>query len=249
MSRSARQGRRGGPFYCFQSALPLDDDASGEASAIASNGLLTALRVASGTTLVRYSLVGDARPATPSWWESGSPSHGLPTSENLLAVEDAVDATQLLQEFRAVQWSAIAVLWAIAGHDLPPLLERAAAILGSVSTDWESTRRVEYLGIACRDVVDTQDGIRGAEVLPLGPSDPTILFNSLSMMCHAELHEGAKAADRALVLVGSATGLLSARAADAWTARVLDELSPLQVSVKATGGGRSQVEKCSRRSR
>lgn len=246
MSQSARQNKRGGTYYSFQDYFPVDDD---DASAVASNDLLTALRYASGTTLVRYSLADDDRPATPSQRGSGPPCHGLFASEELLTVEDAVDATQMLQEFRAVQWSAMVRLWTRAGNDLPPLLEGAAEILGSVATDWESVRRVEYLGIACRDVVDTHVDIGDPEAFSCDDSDPLILFGCMALMCHAELLDAAKAVDVALVIVGGTTGLLSENAAAARSARVLDALNPFQVSVKATGRGRSQAQRCSRRSR
>lgn len=227
-----------GDFYCFQRTLPLERwDAEDDEPTIASNGLLTALRVATGTTLVRYSMA-DAEEAglDLSVWATGSAKSTI-LADKLLTVEDSVDATQMLHEFRAVQWAAIAKLWDAAGHSLPPLLERAAGILGTTPTDWASVRQVEYLGIACGDVVATQAALREAYEFMLDPADPTVLFHSLAVMCDVELHEAAKAADAALILVGRATGLLDEDAAGGWAAKVLHDLNPLRAKVAVARRG------------
>ena len=241
-----------GDLFCFQRTLPLEGwDMEDEGSPIASNGLLTALRGATGTTLVQYSMSDVASQDSDfdlSAGENGL-AKGAAIAEKLLTVEAYTDATQMLQEFRAIQWDVMAMLWFAAGHSFPPLLERAAEILGRVPTDWESVRRVEYFGIACKDAARTLADSREARDFVIDPGDPTLLFNSLAAMCDIELHEGAKAAEVALSRVGDATGFMNESVADAWAARVLSEMNPLRATVAIVPRKRPVETRWPRRSR
>lgn len=247
MPNSRRPSPHPESVYSFQRTVPMETGADdGEEAPTASNGLLTALLSATGTTLVRYSL----SPADSahqefdlSAWEGSLPV-GSVLTEHVLTVEDTADATQMLQEFRAGEWATIEALWTNTGRSLPSLLDRAQAILATSSTSCDSRRRVEYLGMACRDMADTVADRNWRQGEFRNCAHDVILLTSASRMCDPDLLQAAQAAHWSLVAVGDITGLLSAQRADAVASRLLNELNPLQpqrfrTTARRPGGVRS----------
>ena len=153
---------------------------------------------------------------------------GSVLNEHVLTVEDTADAAPMLREFRAGTWATIQALWTNAGRPLPSLLDRAGEILATSSTDCGSLRRVEYLGIACRDMADTVATWNWCPGELHNCAHDVILLDSASRMCDPDLLQAAQAAHWSLVAVGDITGLLSAKRADAVSSRLLNELNPLQ---------------------
>ncbi|MHB1524888.1 MAG: hypothetical protein ACYCZN_01185 [Candidatus Dormibacteria bacterium] len=198
---------------------------------VVSNSLLLALRGAAGPMLTCYQLGTRCMPAIgevglPSWVPGASGTDGASMQLRDLTVVDSCDATTMLLDFRAVQWSFVCEVWARAGKEMPDLGLRALDLFRADAQGRCPERVIEYLGIAA--------GERVATLEARGESAKTEAYRWVMALCTTQdLMVAARTAASDALFAGMTDGAMGQEAIEAWQETCLAELSPIPVLAAA----------------